>query len=121
MTLPVFDRAVLDRLSAQARGHGDDGLVAEVLEDALGSIEHCCADLTRSLAARDLARLRSVAHRLKSVLRQMGAMRMGEEAAETERLALAESEEAFHRASATLTLREATTAALSAHLAALRG
>jgi HPt (histidine-containing phosphotransfer) domain-containing protein len=116
---PVFDRSVLDRLAAQARGHGDHALVADVLDESLRSIDLCCEELRRALVERDRARLRSVAHRLKSVLRQMGAARMGHEAAETERLALALDEQAFDHAAATLALHDATAEALRAHLATL--
>jgi HPt (histidine-containing phosphotransfer) domain-containing protein len=120
VTLPVFDRSVLDRLSDQARGHGDESLVADVLDEALRSIDQCCADLRRAVAERDLARVRSVAHRLKSVLRQMGALRMGEQASEAERSALVANDVAFAHAEATLALRDATTEALAHHLATLR-
>jgi HPt (histidine-containing phosphotransfer) domain-containing protein len=119
--LPIFDRAVLDRLAAQASGHGDHGLVAEILEDALSSISVCTRDLEAALAARDRDRIRAAAHRVKSVLRQMGALRMGHEAAEAERLALAGDEGVFDHARETLALHAETAVALRAHLATLRG
>lgn len=120
MSLPVFDRAVLDRLAAQASGHGDDALVAEILEEALGSIAACAHELGLAVAARDRDRIRTSAHRVKSVLRQMGAERMGHEAAEAERLAHAGEDAAFERARAALALHDETISALRAHLASLR-
>ncbi|MBX7195034.1 MAG: Hpt domain-containing protein [Sandaracinaceae bacterium] len=114
--LPLFDSSVLDRLAAQAKSHGDAHLVRELVADAITSILHCASELEAAIGAGDMARARSHAHRLKSVLRQVGALRMGEAAARTESLATVDDEATHEAARRVLSLRDETTAALRAHL-----
>lgn len=118
---PLFDPSILARLAAQASGHGDTSLVRELVEDALASIAHCAGELESAVRAGDLARIRAQAHRIKSVLRQVGALRMGEEAARAEALAHGGDVAAFEHARAALASRSDTEHALREHLARLPG
>jgi HPt (histidine-containing phosphotransfer) domain-containing protein len=119
MGTPVFDASVLERLAAQAKGHGDTNLVMELVHDALASIHSLVVELEDAAVQRDLARVRSNAHRIKGVLRQVGAMRMGERAARTESLAGAGDPNALESVDDIVGLRNETTEALRAHLATL--
>ncbi len=121
MSLPVFDRGVIDRLAEQAAGHGGEGLVAEVLGEAIESISQSVAELESAVGQRDRARVRSLSHRVKSVLRQVGALQMGEAASDVERLASAGDDDAFEKARGVLALHEQTATALRAHLSTLVG
>lgn len=118
---PLFDRRVLDLLNEQAAGLGGADLVIEVADEALTSIVACVADVEAAASARDLLRLGAAAHRVKSVLRQVGALRMGERAAEIESHAKHESAEAFTVVPVFVGLRDETVAELRAYVAELRG
>ena len=120
MGTPLFDANVLERLAAQARGHGDTQLVVELVEDALTSIHMLAAEIEDASLQRDLKRLRSGAHRIKGVLRQVGAMRMGERAARVESLASESDQGAVAASRDVLDLRDATLEALRGHLSTLR-
>lgn len=119
MGTPLFDASVLQRLAAQAKGHGDTQLVVELVHDALASIQSLAAEIEDAARVRDFPRLRSSAHRIKGVLRQVGAMRMGERAARVESLASEGDESAVTATREILDLREGTLEALRAHLTTL--
>ncbi len=115
----MFDPSVLERLASQARLHGDGGLVRELVHDALVSIAHCATELELAARASDLARLRAHAHRIKSVIRQVGAARMGHEAERVETLAAANDLGAVRHADVVLGLRHETERAIHEHLGRL--
>ncbi|MBN8614722.1 MAG: Hpt domain-containing protein [Deltaproteobacteria bacterium] len=120
MGSPVFDPSILDRLSAQASKHGDTELVRDLVSEALTSISHCAAELEVALVASDLPALRSHAHRIKSVLRQVGALSMADAAARCEALAARGDVGAIEAARDVLARRDASLAALRARLDASR-
>jgi HPt (histidine-containing phosphotransfer) domain-containing protein len=119
MGTPLFDASVLQRLAAQARGHGDTRLVVELVHDALASIQSLTAEIEDAAGVPDFPRLRSSAHRIKGVLRQVGAMRMGERAARVESLATTADDSAVQATREILDLRDATLEALREHLSTL--
>jgi HPt (histidine-containing phosphotransfer) domain-containing protein len=119
MGTPLFDASVLERLAAQAKGHGDTRLVIELVHDALASIQSLVAEIEDAATVRDLPRLRSSAHRIKGVLRQVGALRMGERTARVESLASEADESALAATHEILDLRDETLDALRAHLSTL--
>lgn len=120
MGLPVFDPSVLERLAQQARRHGDMDLVRDLLEEAMSSIRHCTRELETAIGARDLAGLRAHAHRVKSVLRQVGALRMAYAATDTEAFATHGDERAWDTAHGVVAARDETLRALEEHLETLR-
>lgn len=85
--------------------------VCEILEEALRSIDTCMASIEKASGARDLAGLRAAAHRVKSVLAQVGALRMAAAAKQVEELAQRGDETAF---SVVASLRAATGETLAA-------
>lgn len=114
---PVFDPSILDRLTAQARSHGDTELVRDLVAESLTSIVHCAAELEVAMVAGNLAAMRSHAHRIKSVLRQVGATRMADAAARCETLAGAGDLGAMDAARDVLATKDVSLAALRERLA----
>lgn len=116
MGSPVFDPSMLDRLAAQAKIHGDAELVRDLVSEAITSISHCCAELEAAMSSEDLPALRAHAHRVKSVLKQVGAVRMGEAAARCETLAASGDVAAVDAARDVLAQKDVSVAALRARL-----
>ncbi|MFN7697176.1 MAG: Hpt domain-containing protein [Deltaproteobacteria bacterium] len=119
MGAPLLDPRVLERLAEQAREIGEHGLVAELIECALASVGSLAEEIDAAAEVEDFARLRSRAHRMKGVLWQIGALRMGEKAARVEALAGAGDRSAVEASREMNLLREQTLEALRAHLRSL--
>ncbi len=113
---PVFDPAPLARLSEQAARYGDSGIVTDLVEGALESIEATTRSIALAAERRDLEGLRLEAHRLKSVLRQVGALAMGEACATIEALAAQGDARALEVVPRLSALREPTLRALDVQL-----
>jgi HPt (histidine-containing phosphotransfer) domain-containing protein len=113
---PVFSRVALDTLASQAAPMGHE-FVCEILDEALRSIDICIATIEKCTAARDLAGLRAAAHRVKSVLAQVGALRMAAAAKRVEELAQRGDESAFGIVPALVSATPETVAALRAYMA----
>lgn len=112
---PVFSSVALDTLASQAAPMGHE-FACEILEEALRSIDICVANIEKCTHARDLAGLRAAAHRVKSVLAQVGALRMAASAKQIEELAQRGDESAFQAVPALLDVTPETVKALRAYM-----
>ena len=112
---PIFSDIPLDTLASQAAPMGHE-FVCEIVEEALRSIDVCVANIEQSSAKRDLAGLRSSSHRVKSVLAQIGALRMAALAKRVEELAQRSDESAFDFVPALLEATPETVEALREYM-----
>ena len=90
--------------------------VCEILEEALRSIDVCVANIESSASMRDLKGLRSASHRVKSVLAQVGALRMAAAAKRLEERSQTGDESAFDLVPELLAARLDTEEALRAYM-----
>lgn len=112
---PIFSDIPLNTLASQAAPMGHE-FVCEILDEALRSIDVCVNLITQSHTKRDLAGLRAAAHRVKSVLAQVGAIRMASVAKRVEELAQRGDETAFEAVPALLDATPETVEALRAYM-----
>ena len=117
---PIFSAVPLDTLASQAAPMGHE-FVCEILEEALRSIDVCVSAIEKSASARDLAGLRASSHRVKSVLAQIGALRMAAIAKHVEELAQRGDEAAFDSVPALLEATPATIEALRTYMTTAGG
>jgi len=112
---PIFSALPLDTLATQAAPMGHE-FVCEILEEALRSIDICVTKIGQCASTRDLAGLRASAHRVRSVLAQVGALRMASLAKRVEDLAQRGDETAFDLVPALMEATPETVEALRAHM-----
>ena len=113
---PIFSDIPLNTLASQAAPMGHE-FVCEILDEALRSIDICVKLIEKSATSRDLAGLRASAHRNKSVLAQVGAVRMASVAKRVEELAQRGDETAFDSVPELLEATPDTIEALRAYMA----
>jgi two-component system, sensor histidine kinase and response regulator len=80
------DTAVFDMAALEARVEGDMDLLAEMIELHLENSPQLVAEIEAAVAARDGERLARATHTLKGVLRNMGATRSADAAANLEEI-----------------------------------
>ena len=112
---PIFSDIPLNTLASQAAPMGHE-FVCEILEEALRSIEICVTKIGQCATTRDLAGVRGSSHRVKSVLAQVGALRMAALAKRVEDLAQRGDETAFDFVPALVEATPETVEALRAYM-----
>ncbi|MDX2201627.1 MAG: Hpt domain-containing protein [Hyphomicrobiaceae bacterium] len=72
MTLPLIDEAVMGEWTADL----DPADVAEILAQVPGQCAACLDELKAAVAAEELAKAKRVAHKLKGMAANLGAVRL---------------------------------------------